>query len=170
MTKEIRGKAIYFYDEDGTELMHMDFSTDECIWFFESNKKIKVTPDMELHSLLTDFMNNDYLFYQSHLQSSKNGDSLAWFSDCYYNPDDEWSVASVSCLHIQECNGSFDIWCTKELDNMIDRADKSHCICFSPCGNGIYNKNLNTGSTLQSDFVTHIYQPLMFRAKQKQKK
>lgn len=170
MIKEIRGKAIYFYDKDGTELMHMDFSTDECIWFFESDKKITITKDMELHSLLETFMNNDYMFYQSHLQSSKESDSLIWFSDCYYDPNDEWSVDSVSCLHIQKQNQNYDVWCTKELDKKIDRASKTYCICFSPCGNGIYNKNMSTGTTLQSDFVTHIYQPLMFKPKQMQKK
>ena len=48
---------------------------------------------------------------------------------------------------------------------MIDRQHKSHIICFSPAGNGKYNKNLNTGSTLQDDFVTHIYQPLLDKKK-----
>ena len=53
----------------------------------------------------------------------------------------------------------------KELDEIIDRPHKTYGICFSPAGNGKYSKNLNTGLTLQDDFVTHIYQPLLNRNK-----
>ena len=36
---------------------------------------------------------------------------------------------------------------------------------FVPAGNGKYSKNLNTGLTLQDDFVTCIYQPLLNKNK-----
>lgn len=170
MKKEIRGKSIYFYDENGCELMHMDFSTDECIWFFESNKTITITPNIELYSLLKDFMQQEYIFSESSLQNSKDSNSLVWYSDCYYNPDDEWSVDSVSCLHINKKDDSFEVWCTKELDKKIERSHKTYSICFSPGGNGTYSQNINTGSTLQTDFVTHVFQPLIFKPKQKNKK
>lgn len=48
---------------------------------------------------------------------------------------------------------------------MLDRPYKTYCISFSPSGNGKYTKNLNTGLTLQDNFVTHIYQPLLNKNK-----
>lgn len=47
---------------------------------------------------------------------------------------------------------------------------KNKKVCFSPCGNGIYTRNNKTGMTLQTEFITMIYQPLMFKAKQYTKK
>lgn len=166
MKKVIRGKAIYFYDEKDNEIMHMDFSIDECIWFFESAGTIKITPDMELYEPLSDFMQQEYVFPKSILQNSKDNNSLVWYSDCYYDPDDEWSRDSVSCLHIDRRDDSFELWCTKELDKKFERPHRTYCICFSPCGNGNHSQNINTGATLQTDFVTHVYQTLMFKPKQ----
>ena len=170
MKKVILDKAIYFYDESGIEIMHLDFSTDECIWFFESNNILKVTPDTELHSVLDCFMQQEYRFATSMLQNAKDQNSLVWYSDCYYDPDDEWSVDSVSCLHIEKKDDNYNLWCTKALDEKFERRHKDYCICFSPCGNGNYSQNLATGSTLQTDFVTMVYQPLLQKEKQKSKK
>ena len=170
MKKEIKNKRVCFYDDNDNEIMHIDFKTDDCIWFFESDKKLTITKDMELHSLLSDFMAQEYSFQDSLLRSSKNDSSLIWYSDCYYNPEDEWSVDSVSCLHIEKVGENFDIWCTKELDKKFTRPNKTYGVCFSPCGNGIYTRNNKTGMTLQTEFVTMIYQPLMFRPKQFTKK
>ena len=122
---------------------------------------------MELYSLLETFMSQEYFFPESILQNKKDENTLDWYSDCYYNPDDEWSVSSVSCLHIMKKADSYDIWCTKELDKMLDRKHKTYCICFSPGGNGNFNRNLATGVTLQTDFVTCIYHPLKDKNKQK---
>ena len=99
------------------------------------------------------------------IQFLKDSHKLIWHSDCYYNPDDEWSIASVSCLNIERNDFCFKIWCTKKLDEMLDRPYRTYGICFSPAGNGKYSKNLNTGLTLQDDFVTHIYQPLLNKNK-----
>jgi len=161
MKKNICDNAIYFYDDGHNEIMYIDHSTDECIWYFHSDSIIDVTPDMELYSLLCSFMDNDYYFRDGILQNYKDNNKLIWHSDCYYNPDDEWSIASVSCLNIERNEFGFKIWCTKKLDEMVDRPHKTYGICFSPAGNGQYSKNLNTGLTLQDDFVTHVYQPLL---------
>lgn len=165
MKKVINDKAIYFYDDDNHEIMYIDYSTDECIWYFHSNNIITVTKDMELYTLLDSFMNHCYEFDDDVLPNYKDNDKLIWYSDCYYNPDDKWSLASVSCLNIEKKDYSFNIWCTKKIDEIIDRPHKTYVIGFSPAGNGRYSKNINTGSTLQNDFVTHIYQPLLNKNK-----
>jgi hypothetical protein len=161
MQKTIKDKTIYFYDDEGNEMMYINYSTDECIWYFQSESIINITKDMELYNLLNNFMNNNYAFSDDVLQNYQDENNLIWYSDCYYNPDDEWSMASVSCLHIVRKDACFEIRCTKKLDEIIDRSHKTHGICFSPLGNGKYSQNLQTGLTLQDDFITCIYQPLL---------
>ena len=165
MKKIVSHKTIHFYDDENNEIMYIDHSTDECIWYFHSDNIINVTADMELYNLLYIFMNNYYDFGDDILQNYKDSNKLIWHSDCYYNPDDKWSIASVSCLNIERNDNCFKIWCTKKLDEMLDRPHKTYGICFSPAGNGKYSKNLNTGLTLQDDFVTCIYQPLLNKSK-----
>jgi len=165
MQKMIKDKTIYFYDDENNEIMYIDHSTDECIWYFQSESIINITEDMELYNLLNNFMNNSYVFSDDILLNFKDENNLIWYSDCYYNPDDEWSIASVSCINIVKKDSCFIIKCTKKLDEIIDRPHKTYGICFSPAGNGKYSKNLNTGLTLQDDFVTCIYQPLLNKNK-----
>lgn len=169
MKKVINDKTIHFYDEENNEIMYISHSTDDCIWYFFSEGIIDVTADMELYSLLYNFMNNYYVFNDKVLLNYKDSDKLIWYSDCYYNPDDEWSIASVSCLNIERKDSHFKIWCTKKIDEMIHRAHKTHGVCFSPSGNGKYSKNLATGVTLQDDFISHIYQPLLDKNKELKK-
>ena len=165
MKKIISDKTIHFYDDENNEIMYIDHSTDECIWYFHSDSVINVTADMELYNLLRSFMTDYYDFNDEILPNYKDSNKLIWYSDCYYNPDDKWSIASVSCLNIERNDFCFKIWCTKKIDEMIDRPHKTYGICFSPAGNGKYSKNLNTGLTLQDDFITHIYQPLLTKNK-----
>ena len=134
MKKIVSHKTIHFYDDENNEIMYIDHSTDECIWYFYSDNIINVTADMELYNLLYIFMNNYYDFGDEILQNYKDSNKLIWHSDCYYNPDDKWSIASVSCLNIERNDNCFKIWCTKKLDEMIDRPYKTYGICFSPAG------------------------------------
>ena len=166
MKKIIKGSRIEFINEDINEIvMYIDYSTDECIWYFNSQNIINITNDMELYGLLDNFMSQHYEFNDDILSNYKDTSNLIWYSDCYYNPDDEWSVAFVSCLKIERKDSCFKICCTKKLDEVVNRSHKTYVVCFSPLGNGKYSKNLNTGLTLQDDFVTYIYQPLLNKNK-----
>lgn len=165
MIKTINNKTIYFYDDENNEIMYMDHSTDECMWFFQTDTIIEVEEDEELYHLLDDFMNQQYEFHNDCLENYKDRNKLIWYSDCYYNPDDEFSLASVSCLHIERTDSTFKICCSKKLDEMLERKHKTYGVCFSPAGNGKYSKNIKTGLTLQDDFVTRIYQPLLNKNK-----
>ena len=167
MEKIIEETKISFFDEDGNEVMYLDHSTDECIWFFNSDKPLFITNQMPLYSVIDFFMSQDYLFANDILQCYKDSDKLIWYSDCYYNPDDDYSLASVSKLTIEKEKDSYKIYCSKKLDEIFNRTNKSYCICFSPCGNGKYAKNVNTGYTLQDDFVVLVYQALLNRSKER---
>lgn len=163
MKKVINGSSIEFWNEEKNEkVMYIDYSTDECAWYFHDSSEITITKDMELFELLKALMSQQYEIDKNEiLYSYKNNNKMIWYSDCYYNPDDEWSINSVSYLTIEYVNGVYKMKCTKPLDEIIDRKNKSHVIVFSPLGNGRYAKNIETGLTLQDDFVQQVYQKLL---------
>ena len=161
MQKVIKDKEIYFYDNNNNLIMCLDYRRDDFVWYFNTNEAIKITNDMEIYSLISNFMNEDYIFNDELLKSYKDKNKLVWYSDCYYNPDDIWSVESVSCLNIERKDNYFKIWCTKKLDERINRSNKTYSIAFAPLMNGVFSRNVNTGLTLQDDVVTMIYQPLL---------
>ena len=159
---------ISFYDEDNNEIMYVDYPTDECIWYFCNSDVITITKDMDLFGPLKNIMSQQYEFYNDEvLKSYKDNNSLVWYSDCYYNPDDEWSRNSVSYLTIDYVDGVFKLKCTKPLDEKIDRKVNTHIISFSPLGNGKCAINIKTGLTLQDDFVLMVYQKLLKKGKVK---
>ena len=167
MYKEVTDTKISFYDDSNNEIMYIDYSIDECIWYFKNNRIIIKDTD-ELFEPLKAIFLNQYEFNDNEiLKSYKNSNELVWYSDCYYNPDDEWSRNSVSYLKILLSNNEFQLQCIKPLDNIVDRKDKSHIICFSPLGNGKYARNIETGLTLQDDFVINVYQKLLRKDKVK---
>ena len=117
MKKTISNNKISFCDDNGNEIMYMDYLSDECVWCFNSNDIITITEDMELFELLKLLMNQNYVFGNNEiLESYKKDNKLVWYSDCYYNPDDEWGIKSVSYLNIEYINNSFKLWCVKPLD------------------------------------------------------
>ena len=164
------GSRIEFWNEEANEMiMYMDYLTDECIWYFNNSDVITITKDMDLFKLLKNIMSQQYKFSNDEvLNSYKKNNKLVWYSDCYYNPDNEWSRNSVSYLTIEFVDGIFKLKCTKPLDDIIDRGTKSHVIGFSPLGNGKYTKNIASGLTLQDDFVIMVYQELLKKEKVKE--
>ena len=170
MRKIINGSRIEFINEDANEMvMYIDYLADECIWYFNNSELITITKDMDLFESLKNIMSQQYRFNEDeNLKSCKSNNKLIWYSDCYYNPDDEWSRNSVSYLTIEYIDGVFILKCTKPLDSMINRKEKSHVIAFSPLGNGKYTKNIESGLTLQDDFVIMVYQELLKREKVKE--
>lgn len=165
MKKIICDKTICFFDNEDKEIMYLDYSCDECIFGINTSEKIIISKDMELYPLLEEFMKQDYVFGNEELQNKKSAKKLIWYSDCYYNPDDELSISSVSCLNIEQKEDYFEIWCTKKINEILKRKTNRYVVAFSPCGNGNYSKNKESGLTLQDDFVTMIYYNLMNKNK-----
>lgn len=162
MHKVVNGSKISFFDNSDNEIMYIDYPTDECIWYFSNSEVVTITKDMDLFELLKTLMLQEYEFDNTEvLHNHKDNNNLVWYSDCYYNPDDEWSIKNVSYLTIEYVDGVFKLKCKKPLDEIIDRKNKLHVIGFSPCGNGRYARNIKTGLTLQDDFVQQVYQKLL---------
>ncbi len=170
MKKVIKGSRIEFFSNETDEIvMYIDYPIDECIWCFSNSDEIYLSKSEELFELIKELMSQQYIFNDNAvLKSYKDNNKLVWYSDCYYNPDDEWSRNSVSYLTIIYEDNAIRLKCTKLLDEMIERKDKSHVIAFSPSGNGKFAKNINTGMTLQDDFVINVYQELLKKEKIKE--
>ena len=77
MKKIVSHKTIHFYDDENNEIMYIDHSTDECIWYFHSDNIINVTADMELYNLLYIFMNNYYTEVPTNIVTGKDLDYLS---------------------------------------------------------------------------------------------
>lgn len=169
MKKVINGSSIEFWNEEKNEkVMYIDYSTDECAWYFHDSSEITITKDMELFGLLENIMRQQYRFNNDELLLNyKDNNKLVWYSDCYYNPDDEWSINNVSCLTINYLNGTFILKCIKPLNDIFGKIDCPNIIVFSPLGNGKYAKNINSGLTLQDDIVMMVYQELLKKEKSK---
>ena len=69
MRKEIIDSKISFYNEENEEIMYMDFSADEFIWFFLKSEQISITKDDELFEYIDYIMSSKYIFGIDHLQS-----------------------------------------------------------------------------------------------------
>ncbi|MDD6224425.1 MAG: PDDEXK nuclease domain-containing protein [bacterium] len=146
----------------------IEYCSDNRIISREYENVITVNEDMELFECLMYLMNQQYTFSNDEiLRSFQQDNIIVWYSDCYYNPDDEWSIKSVSYLTVEYVDNIFKLWCVKPLDEIIDGKQKFHCICFSPCCNGKYVKNNLNGLTLQDDFVFEIYHKLLKQEKGK---
>ena len=166
MKKIVNGSKISFYDNGNTEIMCIDYLADEYVWRFNTSNVITITEDAELYESLIYMMQQQYTFNDdSVLKNYKDKNKLIWYSDCYYNPDSEYSVKSVSYLTIEYIDGVFKIWCTKPLDKIMDRKSNFYAIAFSPLGNGQYSKNNLTGLTLQDEFVLNVYHKLLDKTK-----
>lgn len=43
MKKIINNNKISFYDENDNEIMYIDYSIDECVWYFNINEVVVIT-------------------------------------------------------------------------------------------------------------------------------
>ena len=158
-------EKLEFYDKNKI-IMSMGFHYDEFVWTFYERDAINVQKDSYLYEPLEYIMNQDYVFYDNDLRCFKDENKLVWFSDCYYDPDDEYSVKNVNYMTIERKDDSFEISCVKPLEEEFGGLDYPYVIIFSPAGNGKYAKNIKTGTNLQDDIVNHIY----FRLLEKNRK
>ena len=124
MKKVIKESRIEFWNEETNKIiMYIDYSTDECIWYFYNSEVITITKDMDLFELLRNIILQQYDFNNNEvLKSYKKNNKLVWYSDCYFNPNDEWSRNSVSYLTIEYLDGIFTLKCTKPLAPPISAA------------------------------------------------
>ena len=160
MEKVVKDYEILFYDNDKL-VMSMGYQFDEFVWAFYD--KIMVTKEDELYEPLCYIMSQNYQFVNDDLECSKTDDKLVWYSDCYYNPDDQFSIMNVSYLTIERHEDCFNLYCTKPLDKILGKLDSNYVIVFSPAGNGKYARNIDKSTNLQDDIIINVYQSLLHK-------
>lgn len=147
---------LYFYKDATDLIMEMKFVADEFCFVVHTDKKIVLTKDnidKNFYSLLENFMKNKYQFGDT--KSFKNDNHLKWYSDCYWDIENDPNLSRVSYLEIISNSDAIEI---EAHNNSRYMKTNSSCICFSPAGNGQYAVNEETGTYLQNDLVINVYQ------------
>lgn len=147
---------LYFYKDATDLIMEMKFVADEFCFVVHTDKKIVLTKDnidKNFYSLLENFMKNKYKFGDT--KSFKNDNYLKWYSDCYWDIENDPNLSRVSYLEIISNSDAIEIQ-AHNTSRYIKT--NSSCICFSPAGNGQYVVNEETGAYLQNDLVINVYQ------------
>ncbi len=164
MKKIINDSEVAFYNGDA-KILSFDYQNDEFTLMVNTSEVIEIEDESVLFNCLENLFVNSYDFGYNFLNDKKTTSELVWHSDCYYNADDELSISDVSCLHIIFDDNKYKIWCDKKLENILNKSYNSYCVVFSPGGNGRYAKNINTGLSLQNDFISCTYHELIERQK-----
>lgn len=159
MEKIIDKSKISFYENE-CELFNFNFIGDEFVLVMNTNKIIEIDENEELYELLNRLFAQNYDFGENFLNDRKSNNELVWHSDCYYNPNDDLSLNSISCLYITFDSKKYNIWCERPIDKILGKTKSNYCICFSTMGNGRYSRNIETGLSLQDDFVLYVYYKL----------
>lgn len=159
MKKIINNDVIEFYD-DNNLIIKIGFISDELVLQVLSDSIININAESELYGCLNDIFNQNYDFGENYLGDVKNEKKLIWHSDCYFNPEYDYSIKRISCLNIIFEEKIFKVWCNNPINELFNKKNNYFCICFSPNGNGRYARNIESNMSLQDDFVFKIYNKL----------
>lgn len=152
-------EQIILLSDTGNILLEMKFFMDEfVINIYKSPIIITKDIDVYLFENLKYLMQQDYEF-QHNISSYKKKNKLLWISDQYYDIEDEDEVSRVNRLLIEDFEDKLEIKAFNPYFDKI-RIKKIYTIAFSPCGNGVYTKNIKKGTTLQDDIVL-VYQNIL---------
>lgn len=147
-----KGK-LYLLDDDGNTILETGIIGAEFVIAIYTDKPITITKELDksLYENLNSLFENEYIFYRN--LSFKDKNTITWVSDQSYDIDDVEQIQKVNRL-IFEKNGEQiklsgkNIFCQ---NNNI--SSKSFVIAFSPAGNGLYSKNVESGLSFQDDVV-----------------
>jgi len=153
--------------KDGEEKIEFHFIADEFGIIF-SDTPVEITnEDGTLYQNLEWLMKQNYLF--SHPYASKDENHLLWLSDQSVDLEDAEEVKRVSRMLIERKDDSFTCSCLNPFLNEMGVKCRDFVVCFSPCGNGYYTKNKETGRMLQ-DEVVMVFQNTLQGINMNQKK
>lgn len=157
LVKDREEGKIKLIDENENVLLSLGFFADEFVYIFNTHNPIIITEDINsvFYSNLQEIMNNEYEF--STELSSKTDKEIIWLSDQYGDLEDKSVTDKINRLVIRKEDDVFIISHKNPyfVKNNIKRS--SEIIAFSPGGNGIYSRNLITGSTFQNDIVNMYF-------------
>ena len=156
----LESKKICLLNDEDNIILETERIGAEFVIIFYTNKPVIITKELDksLYQNLNNLFENEYIFYKN--LSYKNKNNISWISDQYYDEEDLEELEKVNRLVIEKSDEQIklsvkNIFCQK---NNIIR--KNFVIAFSPSGNGLYSKNIETGLSFQDDVIIAFYNTL----------
>lgn len=136
----------------------------EFVIYLYTEKEIIITKELDeyLYINLKQILENKYVFHSSNL-SYKNNDTIVWFSDQYCDIEKQEQTDRVNRLIIKKIDNQIKISFENPFYRKYDIKRKQNIIAFSPSGNGLYSKNINSGLTFQDDIVSAFYKTIIYQ-------
>lgn len=161
LKRNLETKQIYIVDNNQI-LLETDHIGGEFIILLYTNKPIIITKELDeyIYMNLNQILENEYIFNNNNL-SYKKDNIIVWFSDQYCDIENKEETDKINRLIIEKKNNQIQISYDNPFFKQYGINRTSNCIAFSPCGNGFFSKNLNTGLTFQDDIVWAFYKTLI---------
>lgn len=158
----INNNIIELLNDNEEVILEQNFLADEFIWTIRTSKPIILTRDGNetFYDGLNEIMDNNYIF-QLDIPSKKLRNRLVWLSDQYCDLEDKKSLKRINRLMIDRIEDKIIISVYNPLLEELEIKKDVNVIAFSPLCNGYFSRNINTGTTLQDDFVM-LYQKLLY--------
>ena len=121
-----------------------------CIY---TDSKITITKELDesLYFNLAKLLENKYIFNNNLSYQEEN--KIVWLSDSYCDIDNKEETDKINRLIIEKDEDKIYISYLNPYLKELGITNKYALIAFSPCGNGFYSENLDTGLTFQDDVI-----------------
>lgn len=152
LIRDLEKRNICLIDNDKKLLETLRLGAEFVICLY-TDEPIVITQqtDEYLNKNLKQIMQNEYVFGNN--LSYKKGNEIRWFSDQYCNMEDEEETNMVNRLILRDLEDQIQISYENPYLKKLGIKRSKNFIAFSPCGNGFYSKNVDSGLTFQDDIV-----------------
>lgn len=157
--RDLKTNKIYLIDNEKIVLETGSIGAEFLICLYVT-EPILITKDFDefLFMNLKQLLENEYVFDNTGL-SYKNGNKIVWFSDQCCDIEVEDETNKISRLILEMINEQIFI---STYNPFFDKYNiKRRIVSFSPCFNGFYSKNINTGLCFQDDISIAFYKTLI---------
>lgn len=163
LKRNLETKQIFLVDNENILLQTGKIGAEFIIYLY-TDTEITITKELDeyLYMNLKQILENEYIFHESNLSYKKN-DTIIWFSEQYCDIEDKEQTDRVNRLIIKNIDNQIKISFENPYCKKYSIKRKQNIIVFSPCGNGLYSKNINTGLTFQDDIVYAFYKTLIYQ-------
>ena len=153
LKRDLAANKIYLVDNDSI-LLETDYIGGEFVICICTHVPIIINKelDVDFYVNLEQLLESDYIFDSTGL-SSKKDNQIIWFSDQYCDIENEKQRKMVNRLILKKINDEIVISFENPYFEEKGIKRKNNYIAFSPCGNGLFSKNINSGMSFQDDVV-----------------
>lgn len=160
LIRDLEKGKIYLV-ENGKTLLETGKAGAEFSLCLSGDEPIMISKEVDesLYINLKQILESKYVFC-NHGFSYQEDNKIVWFSDQYCDMEDLEETNLVTRLILEDLGEQIKISCQKpyDINHGVKRSD--YFVAFSPCGNGFWSENLDTGLTFQDDIVRVFYRIL----------